>query len=149
VNIFQKDALETAERENGSGIISAWVTFKAALEDLLADYNAGPRGAKFPAKIQPTESDTLMVISCNKGAPASDPFYHIMVRTSGRMAARDACIDGTIEHWRIAGPIPPLKESEKKMSFALDRDGVPLRFRGTLITPYAAAEALLGEALLP
>jgi hypothetical protein len=90
----------------------------------------------------------MVSVRCEKGQSPNDPFASVFVTARARMESRKVTIACTISRWLQTGPTYPRLDSERKISFTLDRDGSSLCFRSELLSPYQAAEMVLELALL-
>jgi hypothetical protein len=149
MNIFEKDALAKADVRTASGIVSVWASFRDAIHELLGSYNnQHPDGEQYPAKLK-RETDTGILIECVRGQSAEDPFSALVISVRAHMEQKRLAIECRIERWtrRLPG-VPPSTESVVPMCFVLDSDNESLLLGAEKLSPFEAAEKLLGSALL-
>jgi hypothetical protein len=139
VNAFEKDA-RMIQHET---IVSLWVGFVAALEDIVQTYNAGRR---HPAKIT-RQTEKSIVIQCRGMHSPDDIFSVLTVAISAHLIDAEVVIRCLIQRWRAPLNAHPLTiDQETPIEFAVSGDRLCLDKQR--LTPNQAAERLLGEALL-
>lgn len=140
MNVFEKDARMTKY----GGIVSAWVAFVAALEELFESYKAARPRSKAALTRQ---VGTSVLITCPVGINPNDPFSILTVAVSARVVEAEVMIQCRIQRWHAPPGASPLSmDSETPIAFTLD--GGSLVWNKQRFTAFEAAEKLLSEALL-
>lgn len=136
MNAFQEDARAMIYGE----IISAWLSFVATTEEMLAVYNAAHR--KNPASI--TKANKSIIVQCCR---KTDDLTFLTISISSVMVDFRMTITCQVQRWHAPpGTYPMDVKSDQPIEFSLE-DG-RLCYSDKRYTPPQAAEYVFKDALL-
>jgi len=119
--------------------------------ELMESYvSSNLEGQEFGADVQ-EPSSTSLVIVCPRGSHPKQQFTSLIITVRATVATgKRFAIECEIEQWgkRAAASASPVHDWTKKMSFVLHSDHISLLYQDEKLTPFQAAERLLGAALL-